>query len=251
MPRRELAVVWPSSWLPSRERPRGDLVLFWLKKNGAASLAAAAFVTTVAVWASGALGVDWTIGLERSAWAAPACLATLLLSDGALDWLLGGIAGRRRQPDRLKPGLQLQPDRLKPELQQAPDSLAISGYKRRFARFAEYFAEQSWPAILAGGVLAAAEELLFRGVILEYLDGRVGMGPAAAVVMTATLFGAAHWIPQRELWPFALWAAWQGVVLGVLYLATQSLAALMIAHGLHDIAGFAMLRQRRRLAAGG
>ncbi|MGH7892858.1 MAG: hypothetical protein ACREN0_11350, partial [Thermodesulfobacteriota bacterium] len=44
-----------------------------------------------------------------------------------------------------------------------------TAYVRLSMELAEYFSRQSMYAILAGGLLAASEEMFFRGVLLQYM----------------------------------------------------------------------------------
>ena len=74
-------------------------------------------------------------------------------------------------------------------------------------------------AMLAGGS-ALGEELLFRGA----------MQPALGLGLTTVIFGLAHLPPKRSLWPWTLTATVVGLGLGVLYEATQSILAPVVAH---------------------
>lgn len=65
-------------------------------------------------------------------------------------------------------------------------------------------------------------------------------------MISAVLFGLCHLIPTLQLWPFALWAVWEGVLLGGVYVIGDSLAASMLVHGMHDVIGFAIFRWERR-----
>jgi len=117
-------------------------------------------------------------------------------------------------------------------------SLASGRYPPAFLRLAEIFDEQTPSDWLAGGVLAGAEELLFRGVLVTGGIQYVGLGPIAAAALAALAFGLAHLLLTRRLWAFSIWAAWEGFLLGLLYLASGSLGAVILAHGLHDVLGF-------------
>jgi len=116
------------------------------------------------------------------------------------------------------------------------------GYARRYRRLALLFRSQSAAAIVAGGALAAVEELVFRGMLLQgLLDA--GAGPAVAVAASATVFGLFHLIADRKLAPFALW---EGALLGGVYVVGGSLAVSMVVHATHDISGFALFALQRR-----
>ena len=119
-------------------------------------------------------------------------------------------------------------------------------YLGRYRRFVEYFRPQGPSEIAGGGALAAGEELLFRGALLEGLMSRGGISPPLAVTMTAILFGACHLLRDRQLAPFALWAMWQGVLLGTLYVTTGSLLVCLLVHAAHDLGGFTLFAIQRR-----
>jgi hypothetical protein len=108
----------------------------------------------------------------------------------------------------------------------------------------EYFRPQGAREIVAGSLLAGGEEMLFRGVLLEGLMSRAGV--AVAITVSALVFGALHLPRERRLAPFALWAVWEGALLGGLYVATGSLLLLMLAHALHDVGGFSLFAWQRR-----
>lgn len=81
---------------------------------------------------------------------------------------------------------------------------------------------------LASGI---GEEVLFRG----WLQAEVGL------VGASLLFGAAH-VWGREAWPYGLYAAGMGGVLGGLLMVTGSLWAPVLAHALNNLLGFLALR---------
>jgi membrane protease YdiL (CAAX protease family) len=70
---------------------------------------------------------------------------------------------------------------------------------------------------LASGV---AEEALFRGLLQPWL-GYVG---------ASLVFGLAHFVPRRELWPWTGFAVVAGLVLGALFALTGNLVAPVVAH---------------------
>ena len=76
-------------------------------------------------------------------------------------------------------------------------------------------------------VPAVAEELLFRGLVLQAF--RRGLGDRAAVVLSAVLFAVFHLSLHRFFPQAAL-----GVLLALLVLRTGSLWTAVIAHGLHN-----------------
>lgn len=122
-------------------------------------------------------------------------------------------------------------------------------YLIRYRSLVEYFRPQRLPQIVAGSLLAGGEEMLFRGVLLEGLRSALGWSPAEAIGGSAVVFGLLHAIPRRDLVPFAVWAVWEGVLLGLAYTMSGSLLASILVHVLHDFAGFSLFAWQRRLHA--
>lgn len=119
-------------------------------------------------------------------------------------------------------------------------------YRRRYRALAEFFGPQGPREIGGGALLAAGEELFFRGVLLEGIAHRAGLGAGAGLVVSALAFGALHRLRDPRLAPFALWAVWEGVVLGSLYLVFGSLMVSMMVHAAHDGMGFSLFAWERR-----
>lgn len=140
--------------------------------------------------------------------------AVLGLSDGALHFLLSWLFGKV--------------------------------YLERYGQLTQFFAPQGWREMVAGGVLAMAEEGVFRGMVLVFLLGEMGMGIPAGVALTSLLFGLCHLIPRRNLAPFALWSVWESLLLCLVFLWTDSLLITMLVHGLHDFVGFSLFALQRR-----
>jgi membrane protease YdiL (CAAX protease family) len=115
-------------------------------------------------------------------------------------------------------------------------------YRKFGVEFQGYFDGMTPAACLVGGLVAGlGEEPLFRGVLLPLFSAP---SPAVGLLVTALLFGAAHFIrPSLRL--LAVWAAWQGVLLGSAFLLTGSLAAVMLAHFLHDTTAFLAITTSR------
>jgi len=115
-------------------------------------------------------------------------------------------------------------------------------YRRRHRELAGVFHDQSRAAILIGALMAGVgEEMVFRGISLSpaYLFGM------------AVLFGLLHHI-RREVWPFTVWAIWQGILFAEAMYMTEMLCVTMVAHFMHDLMGFLILRylNRRGTAVG-
>jgi len=119
-------------------------------------------------------------------------------------------------------------------------------YQSRYQALADYFRRQGPLEITGAGLLAGGEELFFRGVLLEGLMDRAGLGPIPALALSALAFGTLHIIRDSRLAPFALWAVWEGVLLGGIYLAFGSLLTCVLVHAAHDIIGFSLFAWQRR-----
>ena len=89
-------------------------------------------------------------------------------------------------------------------------------------------------ALLLAGLSSLAEELVFRGLVLPYL-GLLG---------SSALFGLAHVVPRRGLWPWVLWAFGAGLCLGWLALETGGLLAPILAHFTVNAVGLLLLAER-------
>ncbi len=91
---------------------------------------------------------------------------------------------------------------------------------------------QCWWLALVSGI---AEEAFFRGALQ----------PQVGLVAASLLFGAAHFVPRRELLPWAFFAVAAGFLLGWLFDATGSLIAPIVAHaGINGVNLRLLTRQR-------
>jgi len=190
-------------------------MLFTVKKNFILS------VVTALVFAGAALASRYALGLE---WQSPGAvgfipgfalgLAAILASDLVLILLLL--------------------------------ALFRGAFVETYMQMADYFSGQRAPEILAGGLLAAGEETLFRGVVLQGMVQLIGSGPVSAVLVSSVLFGLFHVIARRRLALFSVWAVWEGAVLGAVYLYTGSLLVAASVHAAHDILGFTVFALNRK-----
>jgi membrane protease YdiL (CAAX protease family) len=195
-------------------------MLFSIKNRSVPTFALLLVLVAGCFWARAALHLAWRIapfpGLVRDvALGLSVILACDVLVHGALTWMLG---------DR---------------------------YRRSYHALADYFRPQGPLEIGAGALLAGGEELFFRGILLQGLMDRAGLGAGAGLGVSALTFGALHWLRDPRLAPFTLWALWEGVVLGCLYLAFGSLLVSMIVHAAHDLIGFTLFARERQLGATG
>jgi membrane protease YdiL (CAAX protease family) len=88
---------------------------------------------------------------------------------------------------------------------------------------------------LLAGVSGIAEEAFFRGALQ----------PQLGLVAASLLFGAAHFIPRRELFAWTPFAITAGFLLGWLQDATGSLLAPVVAHAGINGVNLRRLTQRR------
>jgi membrane protease YdiL (CAAX protease family) len=88
--------------------------------------------------------------------------------------------------------------------------------------------------LLLAAVSGVAEEAFFRGA----LQPRIGLVPAAL------LFGAAHFVPRRELAPWVVFAVAAGLLLGLLFASTGNLVAPVVAHALINAVNLRLLSTR-------
>jgi len=86
--------------------------------------------------------------------------------------------------------------------------------------------------------VAIHEELLFRGLLIPYLH-RLGCRWGTAIVLSAAIFGVLH-LPQG--WFGALQIFGVGIMLGLFFLISRSLLAVIIAHLLFNLVQFQVAR---------
>jgi membrane protease YdiL (CAAX protease family) len=96
----------------------------------------------------------------------------------------------------------------------------------------------------AGGIVLLAalaglgEELLFRGVVQEWLAARYGL--LLGVVGASVLFGLGHWLSAS----YAVLAALIGAWLGLVFVLSGNLLAPIVAHAAYDVVALAVLARR-------
>ena len=190
-------------------------MLFAVKRDATRSLGLGLGIAALAVLSRRALGLAWSFDLDaRVLLAIGAGLVAIVLSDGLVHGFLTLVFG--------------------------------DAYLDAFGTLVEYYRGQSPGTILAGGFLAAAEEFLFRGVVLLGLVELAGVPAPIAVIVAALLFGAAHYLPDLDFRPVAIWAVLEGVILGSLLVVTGSLLVPVAVHALHDVLGFSWFAWLRR-----
>lgn len=93
-------------------------------------------------------------------------------------------------------------------------------------------------ALLAG----LGEEMLFRGIIQQGLQG--WLGPWPGLFVASFVFGAAHWVSRS----YMLFACLMGLYLGLLYWRTDNLLVPIIIHALYDFLALRMLLRQLPVA---
>jgi len=189
-------------------------MLFSIKNHLGPTLLLTVVLAAASLWLHQLLGLRWNLDLSPS-----------LIRSAALG--LGAIVG-------INAGLHL-----------LLRAMFGDGHLATCRRFVNHFRPQGPAHFLAAGLLAAAEEMFFRGVVLEGLWHGIAPGPGWAIAASAGLFGICHLIRERLLGLFFWWAVLEGVMLGVFYASTGSLAVLMLAHAVNDAAGFALFAVER------
>jgi membrane protease YdiL (CAAX protease family) len=101
----------------------------------------------------------------------------------------------------------------------------------------------------AGGIVLLAllagvgEELLFRGVIQEWLAERAPLW--AAIAGASLLFGVGHWLSPA----YAILASLIGAYLGAAFVVTGNLLVPIVAHAVYDVVALQALVRRAPPAA--
>jgi membrane protease YdiL (CAAX protease family) len=121
-----------------------------------------------------------------------------------------------------------------------------TGFVGLWMEMADYFSVQRPQDVVAGGLLAASEEIFFRGVLIQGMIQTLDIEPWRAVLISAAVFGLFHVMRKKRLALFSLWAFWEGLVLGGIYVYTDSLPVVMAVHAAHDILGFTLFSFQRK-----
>jgi membrane protease YdiL (CAAX protease family) len=79
---------------------------------------------------------------------------------------------------------------------------------------------------------AVAEELLFRGLLV----------PVLGIVGSSIVFGAVHQLRGEGRWMWMVWATVMGLLFGLVFAATGSLAGAIVAHATINLANSRFLR---------
>lgn len=109
----------------------------------------------------------------------------------------------------------------------------LPGYEAMLAMYQAMFAGVHPMALIIGGALIGpvCEEIIFRGVILEGLAKKYD--PTKALIFSALIFGLIHLQPLQVIAAF-----FAGLILGWIYLKTQSLWIVIALHVINNFAAF-------------
>ena len=109
----------------------------------------------------------------------------------------------------------------------------LPGYDAMLEMYQAMFAGINPIALLIGGALIGpvCEEIIFRGVILEGLAKKYN--PTKALIFSALIFGIIHLQPLQVIGAF-----FAGLILGWIYLKTESLWVVVVLHIIHNFVAF-------------
>lgn len=109
----------------------------------------------------------------------------------------------------------------------------LPGYEAMLEMYQAMFAGVHPMALIIGGALIGpvCEEIIFRGVILEGLAKKYD--PMKAIIFSALIFGLIHLQPLQVIGAF-----FAGLILGWIYLKTQSLWIVIALHVINNFVAF-------------
>jgi len=120
----------------------------------------------------------------------------------------------------------------------------VSGLRELFDRLHVIFANLSWPGIIILSCSAGVgEELLIRGLLQTWLVSHFGVW--AGVILASLIFGVMHAMTKL----YVLITFLLGLVFGVIYVISDSIVLVMIAHTVYDIFAFAVIVKYPHLLA--
>ena len=92
-----------------------------------------------------------------------------------------------------------------------------------------------WSILMLVVLAPVMEEVLFRGILLESVRSKHSAG--RAIVVSALMFGVIHLIPQQVVNAFAI-----GLILGYIYVRTESLWPVIIIHALNNAMAYVIMQ---------
>lgn len=112
----------------------------------------------------------------------------------------------------------------------------ISLFPEKYMRILENaVGSGGWALITSIFAAPFFEELLFRGMIQEELSAKYGV--FRGIIIAALIFGIVHIIPQQVVAAFVI-----GIILGYIYVKTQSIISVIVIHGANNaLAQFSLI----------
>lgn len=104
-----------------------------------------------------------------------------------------------------------------------------------FERLSEAVGRGGWAVLMTVVLAPIFEETLFRGLILE--PARQKWGATAGVMISAVMFGVVH----APILPQMLNAFVMGIVLGYIYVLTDSLVPVIVIHAINNAIAYILL----------
>ena len=96
-------------------------------------------------------------------------------------------------------------------------------------------ANGGWSVLMLAVLAPVMEEVLFRGILLEAVREKYSSG--RAIVVSALMFGVIHIIPQQVVNAFVI-----GLILGFIYVRTNSLWPVIIIHALNNAMAYVIMQ---------
>ncbi len=96
-------------------------------------------------------------------------------------------------------------------------------------------AKGGWSILMLVILAPVMEEMLFRGILLEAVRSKYSSG--RAIVVSALMFGVIHFIPQQVVNAFVI-----GLILGYIYVRTDSLWPVIIIHALNNAMAYVIMQ---------
>ena len=96
-------------------------------------------------------------------------------------------------------------------------------------------ANGGWSVLMLAVLAPVMEEVLFRGILLESVREKYSSG--RAIVVSALMFGVIHIIPQQVVNAFVI-----GLILGFIYVRTDSLWPVIIIHALNNAMAYVIMQ---------
>lgn len=114
--------------------------------------------------------------------------------------------------------------------------IRINSMRELMAKLSSLFRNFTWPSIVIISIMAGlSEELLLRGVLQNKLVD--WLNPTAGVVLASLVFGLMHFLS----FTYVVVTFLLGLMFGLAYYFSESLAFVIVAHAVYDMFAFAVL----------